>query len=188
MPQMPAVSLAAARRSAESGPSKSPRNWKRPASRGSTARASAMAWASAFRWPTRPRRSSSARRSCRSTTASPFDLAQIGCLHPRNQRWPLLPGHRCEPRARATPASASKTGKPLSDTRKYVEQMRAAAQQTGPLPPIVLATLRKKMVELSIGDRRGRRLGERARARTWPGLALHTFPRRSATATSSSAT
>ena len=40
-------------------------------------------------------------------------------------------------------------GKPLSDTRKYVEQMRAAAQQTGPLPPIVLATLRTKMVELS---------------------------------------
>jgi alkanesulfonate monooxygenase SsuD/methylene tetrahydromethanopterin reductase-like flavin-dependent oxidoreductase (luciferase family) len=28
--------------------------------------------------------------------------------------------------------------------------MRAASQQTGPLPPIVLATLRKKMVELSV--------------------------------------
>ena len=40
-------------------------------------------------------------------------------------------------------------GKPLTDTRKYVEQMRAATQQTGPLPPIVLATLRTKMVELS---------------------------------------
>jgi alkanesulfonate monooxygenase SsuD/methylene tetrahydromethanopterin reductase-like flavin-dependent oxidoreductase (luciferase family) len=40
-------------------------------------------------------------------------------------------------------------GKPLTDTRKYVEQMRAASQQTGPLPPIVLATLRTKMVELS---------------------------------------
>jgi alkanesulfonate monooxygenase SsuD/methylene tetrahydromethanopterin reductase-like flavin-dependent oxidoreductase (luciferase family) len=41
-------------------------------------------------------------------------------------------------------------GKPLTDTRKYVEQMRAASQQTGPLPPIVLATLRTKMVDLSV--------------------------------------
>ncbi len=45
-------------------------------------------------------------------------------------------------------------GKPLTDTRKYVEQMRATVAQTGPLPPIVLASLRTKMVELSveIGD------------------------------------
>ena len=42
-----------------------------------------------------------------------------------------------------------KAGRPLSDIRNYVGQMRAAAQQTGPLPPIVLATLRTKMVELS---------------------------------------
>jgi alkanesulfonate monooxygenase SsuD/methylene tetrahydromethanopterin reductase-like flavin-dependent oxidoreductase (luciferase family) len=41
-------------------------------------------------------------------------------------------------------------GKPLSDTRKYVEQMRAASQQVGPLPPIVLATLRTKMVDLAV--------------------------------------
>lgn len=40
-------------------------------------------------------------------------------------------------------------GKPLSDVRNYVEQMRSAEQQSGPLPPIVLATLRKKMVALS---------------------------------------
>jgi alkanesulfonate monooxygenase SsuD/methylene tetrahydromethanopterin reductase-like flavin-dependent oxidoreductase (luciferase family) len=40
-------------------------------------------------------------------------------------------------------------GKPLTDIRNYVAAMRAATQQTGPLPPIVLATLRKKMVELS---------------------------------------
>jgi alkanesulfonate monooxygenase SsuD/methylene tetrahydromethanopterin reductase-like flavin-dependent oxidoreductase (luciferase family) len=33
--------------------------------------------------------------------------------------------------------------------RRYVEAMRAAAPQVGPLPPIVLATLRKKMVELA---------------------------------------
>lgn len=40
-------------------------------------------------------------------------------------------------------------GKPLTDIRNYVEQMRAGTQQTGPLPPIVLASLRTKMVELS---------------------------------------
>jgi Luciferase-like monooxygenase len=40
-------------------------------------------------------------------------------------------------------------GKPLVDTRRYVEQMRAAEQQVGELPPFVLATLRKKMVALS---------------------------------------
>ena len=40
-------------------------------------------------------------------------------------------------------------GKPLSDIRQYVEQMRAAGQQTGPLPPIVLASLRTKMIELA---------------------------------------
>lgn len=46
------------------------------------------------------------------------------------------------------------TGKPLSDMRAYVEAMRGAAQQVGELPPIVLASLRKKMVDLAveIGD------------------------------------
>lgn len=39
-------------------------------------------------------------------------------------------------------------GKPLGDMRAYVEAIRGA-QQTGDLPPIVLATLRKKMVDLS---------------------------------------
>lgn len=42
------------------------------------------------------------------------------------------------------------TGKPLSDMREYVAAMRAAEQQVGPLPPIVLATLRTKMVDLSV--------------------------------------
>src|SRR5215204_620295 len=40
-------------------------------------------------------------------------------------------------------------GKPLADTRRFVEQLRAAAERTGPLPPVVLATLRHKMVALS---------------------------------------
>ncbi|MEZ4492999.1 MAG: LLM class flavin-dependent oxidoreductase [Dehalococcoidia bacterium] len=46
------------------------------------------------------------------------------------------------------------TGKPLRDTRQYVEHMRATTKQTGELPPIVLAALRKKMTALAseIGD------------------------------------
>ncbi len=39
-------------------------------------------------------------------------------------------------------------GKPLSDTRKFVEDLRAVPR-AGELPPIVLATLRKKMIALS---------------------------------------
>jgi len=39
-------------------------------------------------------------------------------------------------------------GKPLSDIRDFVAQVRAAAQ-TFELPPIVLATLRRRMVELA---------------------------------------
>lgn len=43
-------------------------------------------------------------------------------------------------------------GKPLSDMRRFVERLRAASQQggAGELPPIVLATLRKKMVALAV--------------------------------------
>ena len=46
------------------------------------------------------------------------------------------------------------TGKPLTDMRNYVTAMRAAGQHLGGLPPVILATLRDKMVELSvdIGD------------------------------------
>jgi alkanesulfonate monooxygenase SsuD/methylene tetrahydromethanopterin reductase-like flavin-dependent oxidoreductase (luciferase family) len=45
-------------------------------------------------------------------------------------------------------------GKPLGDMRAYVAAMRAAEATTGPLPPIVLATLRSKMLALAveIGD------------------------------------
>lgn len=46
------------------------------------------------------------------------------------------------------------TGKPLADMRSFVEQLRAGANRWGDLPPIVLATLREKMVRLAaeIGD------------------------------------
>jgi alkanesulfonate monooxygenase SsuD/methylene tetrahydromethanopterin reductase-like flavin-dependent oxidoreductase (luciferase family) len=39
-------------------------------------------------------------------------------------------------------------GKPLSDTRKFVEDLRAVPR-AGELPPIILATLRTKMIRLS---------------------------------------
>ncbi|MCK9520994.1 MAG: LLM class flavin-dependent oxidoreductase [Dehalococcoidia bacterium] len=42
------------------------------------------------------------------------------------------------------------TGKPLSDIRNYVEALRNASQMVGPLPPIVLASLRRKMVQLAV--------------------------------------
>ena len=41
-------------------------------------------------------------------------------------------------------------GKPLSDMREYVSSMRRVEKSAGPLPPIVLATLRDKMLELAV--------------------------------------
>ena len=40
-------------------------------------------------------------------------------------------------------------GKPLSDVRQFVSDLQAGAQRNGDLPPIVLATLRRKMVQLA---------------------------------------
>jgi alkanesulfonate monooxygenase SsuD/methylene tetrahydromethanopterin reductase-like flavin-dependent oxidoreductase (luciferase family) len=42
-----------------------------------------------------------------------------------------------------------RVGKPLEDVRKFVADVRAAQPQVGALPPIVLATLRRRMVALS---------------------------------------
>jgi alkanesulfonate monooxygenase SsuD/methylene tetrahydromethanopterin reductase-like flavin-dependent oxidoreductase (luciferase family) len=42
-----------------------------------------------------------------------------------------------------------RVGRPLDDIRKFVTDVRAAAPQVGGLPPLVLATLRRRMVELS---------------------------------------
>ncbi len=41
-------------------------------------------------------------------------------------------------------------GKPLSDMRAYVDAMRANEKGSGTLPPIVLATLRDKMLDLAV--------------------------------------
>lgn len=46
-------------------------------------------------------------------------------------------------------------GKPLSDMRDYVQRMRENEKQTGPLPLVVLATLRKKMVALAVETAEG---------------------------------
>ncbi len=42
-----------------------------------------------------------------------------------------------------------RAGKPLDDVRKFVADLRTHATQVGGLPPIVLATLRRRMVELA---------------------------------------
>jgi len=42
-----------------------------------------------------------------------------------------------------------KTGKPTEDIREFAAGLRAGAQRWGDLPPLVLATLRKKMVQLA---------------------------------------
>ncbi len=46
-------------------------------------------------------------------------------------------------------------GKPLADTRAYVERMQKNERGSGPLPPIVLATLRDKMLDLAIDIAQG---------------------------------
>ena len=40
-------------------------------------------------------------------------------------------------------------GKPLEDIRRFVDDLKIGAQQAGELPPIVLATLRRRMVTLA---------------------------------------
>ncbi len=42
-----------------------------------------------------------------------------------------------------------KTGKPTDDIRSFVGELRKGAQRWGDLPPVILATLRKKMVDLA---------------------------------------
>lgn len=42
------------------------------------------------------------------------------------------------------------TGKPLADVREYVAGIRAAERSAGALPPIILATLRNRMLDLAL--------------------------------------
>jgi alkanesulfonate monooxygenase SsuD/methylene tetrahydromethanopterin reductase-like flavin-dependent oxidoreductase (luciferase family) len=55
-----------------------------------------------------------------------------------------------------------RAGKPLDDIRKFVADIRAAGSQAGELPPIVLASLRRRMVELA---------GEIAQGAVWANAA-----------------
>jgi alkanesulfonate monooxygenase SsuD/methylene tetrahydromethanopterin reductase-like flavin-dependent oxidoreductase (luciferase family) len=47
------------------------------------------------------------------------------------------------------------TGKPLHDMKEYVAAMRAATRPAGPLPPIYMATLRDKMLDLALAEADG---------------------------------
>lgn len=62
----------------------------------------------------------------------------------------------------------AEVGKPLSDTRNYVSSLRAAESASGPLPPLVLATLRDKMVDLSV---------EISEGAVWANASLNDMPR-----------
>ena len=64
------------------------------------------------------------------------------------------------------------TGKPLSDMREYVGTMRATGEQLGGLPPVVLATLRDKMVELSVSVGEGAVWANASRSRMAHSLSL----------------
>lgn len=64
------------------------------------------------------------------------------------------------------------TGKPLADMRSYVETMREAGEQQGGLPPITLATLRDKMVGLSVDIAEGAVWANAARSRMAHSLSL----------------
>src|SRR5262249_21073025 len=59
------------------------------------------------------------------------------------------------------------TGRPIDDVRRFVEQLRQGAQRWGDLPPIMLATLRKKMVQLA---------GEIADGAVWANAARSHMP------------
>ena len=60
-----------------------------------------------------------------------------------------------------------KPGKPLEDMRRFVQDLKAGAKQVGELPPITLATLRKKMTGLA---------GEIAQGAVWANAARAHMP------------
>jgi alkanesulfonate monooxygenase SsuD/methylene tetrahydromethanopterin reductase-like flavin-dependent oxidoreductase (luciferase family) len=78
---------------------------------------------------------------------TPYDYARAAAfIHEvSNGRFRFGIGVSHEPMLKTLGINA---GKPLSDTRRFVEDLRAVPR-AGELPPIVLATLRKKMIALS---------------------------------------
>jgi alkanesulfonate monooxygenase SsuD/methylene tetrahydromethanopterin reductase-like flavin-dependent oxidoreductase (luciferase family) len=81
-------------------------------------------------------------------TRHPFDYAQTATLIHELSRGRFHFGIGIS-HAPTNSRLGLKTGKPLADVRSFVEQLRKGAQRWGDLPPIVLATLRKKMVQLA---------------------------------------
>ncbi|MGF1597887.1 MAG: LLM class flavin-dependent oxidoreductase [Acidimicrobiales bacterium] len=63
-------------------------------------------------------------------------------------------------------------GRPLSDIRDYVASMRSAGERVGGLPPITLATLRDKMVGLSVDISEGAVWANASRSRMAHSLSL----------------
>jgi alkanesulfonate monooxygenase SsuD/methylene tetrahydromethanopterin reductase-like flavin-dependent oxidoreductase (luciferase family) len=70
-------------------------------------------------------------------------------------------------------------GKPLEDIRKFVADVRGAESQVGKLPPVVLATLRKRMLELSAEIAQGAVWANGARSHMKESLAVLPEARRS---------
>jgi alkanesulfonate monooxygenase SsuD/methylene tetrahydromethanopterin reductase-like flavin-dependent oxidoreductase (luciferase family) len=74
---------------------------------------------------------------------------------------------------------ALQVGKPLEDIRRFVADVRAAESQVGGLPPLVLATLRRRMVELSAEIAQGAVWANGARSHMKESLAALPDARRS---------
>ena len=72
------------------------------------------------------------------------------------------------------------TGKPLADVRAYVTALRGAERQAGALPPIVLATLRDKMLGLAVEIADGAVWANASRSHMAAQLALVPAERRAA--------
>lgn len=81
-------------------------------------------------------------------TRHPFDYAQTATLIHELSRGRFSFGIGIS-HAPTNSRLGLKTGKPLADVRSFVDQLRKGAQRWGDLPPVVLATLRKKMVQLA---------------------------------------
>jgi alkanesulfonate monooxygenase SsuD/methylene tetrahydromethanopterin reductase-like flavin-dependent oxidoreductase (luciferase family) len=81
-------------------------------------------------------------------TRHPFDYAQTATLIHELSRGRFHFGIGIS-HAPGNSRLGLQTGKPLADVRNFVAQLRRGAQRWGELPPIVLATLRKKMVQLA---------------------------------------
>ncbi|MBI2964496.1 MAG: LLM class flavin-dependent oxidoreductase [Deltaproteobacteria bacterium] len=73
-----------------------------------------------------------------------------------------------------------KTGKPTDDVRRFVSDLRKAAQGNGDLPPVVLATLRAPMVRLAAEIAEGAVWANAARSHMGASLAHLSAEQRSA--------